>query len=76
MLAHIAAMRARGRVVHQARTAGGVRHGTFVPPTMIEIDSIGELKREVFGPVLHVVRYRRDRLDALLDGHQRHRLRR
>ena len=29
--------------------------------------SIAELKREVFGPVLHVLRFRRDRLDALID---------
>jgi RHH-type proline utilization regulon transcriptional repressor/proline dehydrogenase/delta 1-pyrroline-5-carboxylate dehydrogenase len=40
---------------------------TFVPPTLIELDSIRTLKREVFGPVLHVVRFRRDRLDALLE---------
>ena len=30
-------------------------------PTVIEIDSVAELEREVFGPVLRVVRYRRDR---------------
>jgi RHH-type proline utilization regulon transcriptional repressor/proline dehydrogenase/delta 1-pyrroline-5-carboxylate dehydrogenase len=29
-----------------------------VPPTIIELDSIADLKREVFGPVLHVIRYR------------------
>jgi RHH-type proline utilization regulon transcriptional repressor/proline dehydrogenase/delta 1-pyrroline-5-carboxylate dehydrogenase len=33
--------------------------GTFVPPTVLEIGSLAELKREVFGPVLHIVRYRR-----------------
>jgi RHH-type proline utilization regulon transcriptional repressor/proline dehydrogenase/delta 1-pyrroline-5-carboxylate dehydrogenase len=38
-----------------------------VPPTLIEIGSIDELKREVFGPVLHVVRYRRSSLDKLLE---------
>ncbi|MDO4904734.1 MAG: trifunctional transcriptional regulator/proline dehydrogenase/L-glutamate gamma-semialdehyde dehydrogenase [Lautropia sp.] len=41
--------------------------GTFVPPTIIEINSIRDLGREVFGPVLHVLRYRRDRLEALID---------
>ena len=29
----------------------------MVAPTMFEIDGIGELSREVFGPILHVVRY-------------------
>ena len=31
--------------------------GTFFAPTLIEIDSIDLLQREVFGPVLHVLRY-------------------
>src|SRR5690606_25579864 len=44
-----------------------LNEGTFVLPTMIEIDRISELQREVFGPVLHVVRYQREDLDALLD---------
>ena len=40
-----------------------------MPPTLIELDfSISELKREVFGPVLHVLRYRRSQLDQLLDA--------
>ncbi len=42
--------------------------GTYVAPTIIELDGAGDLKEEVFGPVLHVVRWRADDLDALLDG--------
>jgi RHH-type proline utilization regulon transcriptional repressor/proline dehydrogenase/delta 1-pyrroline-5-carboxylate dehydrogenase len=41
--------------------------GTYVAPTIIELESARELDREVFGPVLHVVRWRSDELDALLD---------
>ncbi|MBY8822836.1 trifunctional transcriptional regulator/proline dehydrogenase/L-glutamate gamma-semialdehyde dehydrogenase [Sphingomonas colocasiae] len=66
--AHIAAMRAAGRPVAQLDLASETAHGTFVPPTIIELDDIGALKREVFGPVLHVVRYQRERLDALIDA--------
>ncbi len=44
-----------------------VNAGTFVAPTLIEIESITELEREVFGPVLHVLRYRREELDTLID---------
>jgi RHH-type proline utilization regulon transcriptional repressor/proline dehydrogenase/delta 1-pyrroline-5-carboxylate dehydrogenase len=40
--------------------------GTYVPPTLIEIDGIAELQREVFGPVLHFLRFRRDELDTLV----------
>ncbi|MET3515839.1 RHH-type proline utilization regulon transcriptional repressor/proline dehydrogenase/delta 1-pyrroline-5-carboxylate dehydrogenase [Pseudacidovorax sp. 1753] len=66
--AHVQAMQARGRRVHRAgRTRPGTTEGgTFVPPTLIEIDSLVELQREVFGPVLHVLRWRRPELNALL----------
>ncbi|RYF01382.1 MAG: trifunctional transcriptional regulator/proline dehydrogenase/L-glutamate gamma-semialdehyde dehydrogenase [Comamonadaceae bacterium] len=65
---HITTLRAQGRKVFRQTVAGDVSAaGTFVAPTVIELDRIGELQREVFGPVLHVVRYARDDLDALLD---------
>ncbi|PLZ01982.1 trifunctional transcriptional regulator/proline dehydrogenase/L-glutamate gamma-semialdehyde dehydrogenase [Burkholderia sp. WAC0059] len=64
--AHVAAMREKGRKVEQLPMPEGCAQGTFVPPTLIEIDSLDELKREVFGPVLHVIRYRRSQLDRLL----------
>jgi RHH-type proline utilization regulon transcriptional repressor/proline dehydrogenase/delta 1-pyrroline-5-carboxylate dehydrogenase len=65
---HIDAMRAKGRPVHQVarRSEHPLQQGTFVLPTLIEIASISELEREVFGPVLHFVRFRRDELDGLL----------
>jgi len=65
---HIQQMRAKGRPVYQV--AGHSEHplqaGTFVLPTVIEIGSIAELKREVFGPVLHFLRFRREELEPLL----------
>jgi RHH-type transcriptional regulator, proline utilization regulon repressor / proline dehydrogenase / delta 1-pyrroline-5-carboxylate dehydrogenase len=64
---HVATMRAKGRRVHQSALRDEpAPHGTFVMPTLIEIDSISELQREVFGPVLHFVRFKRDELDGLL----------
>jgi RHH-type proline utilization regulon transcriptional repressor/proline dehydrogenase/delta 1-pyrroline-5-carboxylate dehydrogenase len=65
---HIDAMRAKGCRVEQSAMGDDVGKGTFVAPTIIEIDGIDQLEREVFGPVLHVVRFRRDRLDALIDS--------
>jgi RHH-type proline utilization regulon transcriptional repressor/proline dehydrogenase/delta 1-pyrroline-5-carboxylate dehydrogenase len=41
--------------------------GTYVGPTVIELGRARDLKEEVFGPVLHVVRWRADELDTLLD---------
>ena len=69
---YVEKMRARGMRVHQVAAHASLletsRRGTFVPPTLIEIDRIEDLEREVFGPVLHVLRFRRDALDALVDG--------
>ncbi|AKJ69756.1 proline dehydrogenase/pyrroline-5-carboxylate dehydrogenase [Pandoraea thiooxydans] len=64
---HIEAMRSKGFKIHQLTLPERCRRGTFVPPTLIEIDSLTSLQREVFGPVLHVVRYARTDLDRLLD---------
>jgi RHH-type transcriptional regulator, proline utilization regulon repressor / proline dehydrogenase / delta 1-pyrroline-5-carboxylate dehydrogenase len=41
--------------------------GLFVPPTIVALDRARDLKEEVFGPILHVVRWRADALDALID---------
>ena len=66
LLAHIDAMRAAGRRVRQGALPAECAAGSFVAPTLIEIDSIAELRREVFGPVVHVLRYPADRLDPLI----------
>jgi RHH-type transcriptional regulator, proline utilization regulon repressor / proline dehydrogenase / delta 1-pyrroline-5-carboxylate dehydrogenase len=67
--AHIATMRAKGRAVFQSARAAtaATASGTFVVPTVIELEHLGELEREVFGPVLHVVRYRRAELDRMIE---------
>ena len=41
--------------------------GTYVPPTIVELDRARDLREEIFGPILHVVRWRADALDALID---------
>jgi RHH-type proline utilization regulon transcriptional repressor/proline dehydrogenase/delta 1-pyrroline-5-carboxylate dehydrogenase len=41
--------------------------GSYVAPTLIELDRARDLTEEVFGPVLHVVRWREPELDVLLD---------
>ncbi|EOY5380526.1 trifunctional transcriptional regulator/proline dehydrogenase/L-glutamate gamma-semialdehyde dehydrogenase [Cronobacter dublinensis] len=69
---HIQTMRAKGRKVFQAardnsQDAREWQTGTFVTPTLIELESFDEMKKEVFGPVLHVVRYNRNNLDGLIE---------
>lgn len=65
---HIRQMRDAGLDVLQLPLPAATQHGTFVAPTLIEIDDIGRVEREVFGPVLHVLRYRREDLGKVLDA--------
>jgi RHH-type proline utilization regulon transcriptional repressor/proline dehydrogenase/delta 1-pyrroline-5-carboxylate dehydrogenase len=65
---HIAQMAAAGQKVTRVERKEGVLNGHYVAPALIEIDSTTRLQREVFGPVLHVIRFRREQLDALVDG--------
>ncbi|EOC1314637.1 trifunctional transcriptional regulator/proline dehydrogenase/L-glutamate gamma-semialdehyde dehydrogenase [Cronobacter turicensis] len=69
---HIQTMRAKGRKVFQAARDNSIdarewQTGTFVTPTLIELESFDEMKKEVFGPVLHVVRYNRNNLTGLIE---------
>ncbi|GAB3542492.1 trifunctional transcriptional regulator/proline dehydrogenase/L-glutamate gamma-semialdehyde dehydrogenase [Noviherbaspirillum agri] len=68
LLRHIDRMKSQGKSVHQLPLPEACGHGTFVAPTVIEIKSLDELQREVFGPVLHVLRYRREALPQLIDA--------
>ncbi len=64
---HAARMAREGRLIHKCRLPPGTGHGSFFAPRAFEIDSAGRLEREVFGPILHVIRWPADRLDAVLD---------
>jgi RHH-type transcriptional regulator, proline utilization regulon repressor / proline dehydrogenase / delta 1-pyrroline-5-carboxylate dehydrogenase len=68
LLAHIERMRGMASNVYQLPLSPDCNDGTFVPPTVIEINALSDLEREVFGPVLHILRYRRDELPKLIDA--------
>jgi RHH-type proline utilization regulon transcriptional repressor/proline dehydrogenase/delta 1-pyrroline-5-carboxylate dehydrogenase len=55
------------RVIFRWDDGRALPPGRFVPPTMIRLDRASDLQEEIFGPVLHVVRWRTGELDALLD---------
>lgn len=65
---HIETMRAMGHKVTQLPLGNATENGTFVSPTIIELTSVDELKREIFGPVLHVIRYKRTEIDQLISA--------
>ena len=63
--AHIQNARAEGRLLHEIKTPNS---GTFVAPTLIRVNGIGDLEREIFGPVLHVATFKADELDRVIDA--------
>jgi RHH-type proline utilization regulon transcriptional repressor/proline dehydrogenase/delta 1-pyrroline-5-carboxylate dehydrogenase len=61
-------MEAQGRLHFRwDRTSALPSAGLYVPPAIVTLDRARDLREEVFGPVLHVVRWKADALDALLD---------
>ncbi|VWX55037.1 trifunctional transcriptional regulator/proline dehydrogenase/L-glutamate gamma-semialdehyde dehydrogenase [Novosphingobium sp. 9U] len=65
---HVESMRARGHRIERLPLGLDADLGTFVAPTIIEIDRIADVEREVFGPVLHILRWKREELGALIDA--------
>jgi RHH-type proline utilization regulon transcriptional repressor/proline dehydrogenase/delta 1-pyrroline-5-carboxylate dehydrogenase len=65
---HIKTMREAGYCIDQVELPRDCQYGSFVAPTLIEIPDVSVLSKEVFGPVLHVVRYKRAELDELLSA--------
>jgi len=64
---HAARMTREARAIHRVALGSDCEAGTYVAPGAFEIDRLSLLEREVFGPILHVIRYRQDRLDQLLE---------
>ena len=67
LLKHIEYMRDKAKSFYALDLATACRQGTFVPPTVMEIANLADLKKEVFGPVLHILRFKRDQLPDLID---------
>ncbi|ANY19201.1 Bifunctional protein PutA [Tsuneonella dongtanensis] len=63
---HVARRKKEGMPVWRRALPKGAGAGCFVAPTIIEIGSIADLKRESFGPVLHVARFRADELERVI----------
>ncbi|MEG9883844.1 MAG: bifunctional proline dehydrogenase/L-glutamate gamma-semialdehyde dehydrogenase PutA [Hyphomicrobiales bacterium] len=66
--AHKARMAREAKALIDLPLGEETHHGTFVAPAAYEIEALSALKGEVFGPVLHVIRYGADRLDAVFEA--------
>ena len=68
LTAHVERMATDAKILHRSELPKVTENGTFFAPTLIEIDDISVLKREVFGPVLHILRYRGKDLKKTIDA--------
>lgn len=66
LIAHLEAMKGEAQLLYQLPLPDGLEQGSFFSPSLIEIQSLSQLTQEVFGPVLHLIRYRESELDQVI----------
>ncbi|GAA4858079.1 bifunctional proline dehydrogenase/L-glutamate gamma-semialdehyde dehydrogenase PutA [Luteimonas vadosa] len=66
--AHAERMAGEARLIAQAAMDDDTAHGTYFAPRAWELQSLSQLKRENFGPALHVIRWKGEELDAVIDA--------
>ncbi len=66
LLQHIEEMKKQAKILYQTPLGPECENGHFVAPTLIEIPNIHILKGEVFGPVLHIIRFHANQLDEVI----------
>lgn len=65
---HVECWQKKSALLHRCRLLEGCNEGYFVAPALIEIDGIEQLSKEVFGPILHIVRYKKTDFEAVLEA--------
>jgi len=64
---HCAAIAKVGTLIDHRPLPEAARHGTFFAPCAVEIHSLAELESENFGAMLHVIRYRAQDLEQVVE---------
>jgi RHH-type proline utilization regulon transcriptional repressor/proline dehydrogenase/delta 1-pyrroline-5-carboxylate dehydrogenase len=68
LMAHKSQMAKQAKTILDLPLPAACAHGTFVSTAAYELESISALKREIFGPILHVVRFAGDRIAEVCDA--------
>jgi len=66
--AHASRMQSTARPIATAQLGPGTEHGTFFAPVAWELQSLDQLTKENFGPALHVIRWKAEDLDTVVDA--------
>ncbi len=65
--AHQTFLQKEAKLIYKVVLPSEAQHGTYVAPQAYELSDLRLLTKEVFGPILHVIRYKRDHLDRVID---------
>ena len=65
--AHAARMQKEAKLLYQINLSAPTQQGNFFAPCAFEINQLAQLEREVFGPVLHVIRFSANELDNVIN---------
>jgi len=66
--AYIDVARTNGSLLFETESCNLPKDGRFIAPTLIQLEGVTDLRREIFGPVLHFTTWKAGRIDALIDA--------
>lgn len=67
LMAHKNNMKREATLLYEVTLPAKLQQGNYFAPCAFEINCISQLKGEVFGPILHVVRYKANDLEQVID---------
>ncbi|MCH9638287.1 MAG: bifunctional proline dehydrogenase/L-glutamate gamma-semialdehyde dehydrogenase PutA [Betaproteobacteria bacterium] len=65
---HCNRMQQEANILYQMQDNNNLDNGSFFPPSLIEIKDLGQLQEEIFGPVLHIIRYHTNDLGRVINS--------
>lgn len=68
LIKHTKKMERDGTLIKALSLPSTLKQGSFFPPHLYELDNLNRLKEEVFGPVLHIIRYKSGQLDDVISS--------
>lgn len=59
--------RQKHKVLNECKLPTNLENGFFTAPILIEVNSVSDVEREIFGPVLHIVKFKSGQVRELVD---------
>jgi RHH-type proline utilization regulon transcriptional repressor/proline dehydrogenase/delta 1-pyrroline-5-carboxylate dehydrogenase len=67
LIQHTTRMDKEAKILARVKMPAEYQTGYFFAPCAYEIKSISQLPREIFGPILHIIRYKADEIDKVIE---------